>query len=273
MSLENKQFATPPDRGDHQANKALFDAGFPEFFCKKVERVAAAVFLVTSFLDERDCIKDNLRHSALNLLEASLHLITPPSSTDGTFGSLRSSVEFLLRKILSLLEVSLVNGFISRMNFDVMKSEVHFLLDRIVSADQRKFAPTVRVPSGLFSVSADTELSSNSANAIKDIGIGPLHREGSASSPNVLPVLKDRAGIKDKRVISSVKMLRDEKRMNRRNIIINLIRKNKSITIKDISDVISDCSEKTLQRELVRLVAGSVLKREGKRRWSRYSLL
>ena len=44
-------------------------------------------------------------------------------------------------------------------------------------------------------------------------------------------------------------------------------------SIKDISEVITDCSEKTIQRELNSLIDNGLVKREGERRWSRYSLV
>ena len=42
-------------------------------------------------------------------------------------------------------------------------------------------------------------------------------------------------------------------------------------TIKDIAEVITDVSEKTIQRELNSLIEKGQVVREGERRWSRYS--
>lgn len=43
-------------------------------------------------------------------------------------------------------------------------------------------------------------------------------------------------------------------------------------TIKDISEIITDVSEKTIQRELNSLIEKGQVLREGERRWSRYSV-
>jgi DeoR/GlpR family transcriptional regulator of sugar metabolism len=43
-------------------------------------------------------------------------------------------------------------------------------------------------------------------------------------------------------------------------------------TIKDISEIITDVSEKTIQRELNSLIEKGQVQREGERRWSRYSV-
>jgi len=44
------------------------------------------------------------------------------------------------------------------------------------------------------------------------------------------------------------------------------------LSVKDFTRVIKDCSEKTIQRELLDLVEKGIVKKEGERRWSRYSL-
>jgi len=62
------------------------------------------------------------------------------------------------------------------------------------------------------------------------------------------------------------------KKDNRRVKILELVSKKSGLTIKDFSEVIKDCSEKTIQRELVELVDQGVLVRFGERRWSTYSL-
>lgn len=44
-------------------------------------------------------------------------------------------------------------------------------------------------------------------------------------------------------------------------------------TIKDIAEVITDVSEKTIQRELNSLIEKGQVQRQGERRWSKYSLI
>ena len=59
---------------------------------------------------------------------------------------------------------------------------------------------------------------------------------------------------------------------SRKSSIIELLKKQPNLTIKDIVKVIPDCSTKTVQRELSDLVHSGMIKKEGDRRWSRYSL-
>lgn len=59
---------------------------------------------------------------------------------------------------------------------------------------------------------------------------------------------------------------------DRQMVIIREIRNRGQLTIRDLADKIKGCSEKTIQRELLALVGAGVLKKEGERRWSKYSI-
>ncbi len=57
----------------------------------------------------------------------------------------------------------------------------------------------------------------------------------------------------------------------RRARILTVIKDKGEVTIKDIADIVTDVSEKTIQRELIDLIKDGVIVRKGERRWSRYS--
>jgi hypothetical protein len=59
---------------------------------------------------------------------------------------------------------------------------------------------------------------------------------------------------------------------DRRATILGMLQRKDRVTVRDVAHVIKDCSEKTLQRELLALVAQGVLVKEGERRWSTYRL-
>jgi len=59
---------------------------------------------------------------------------------------------------------------------------------------------------------------------------------------------------------------------DRRTRISTILEAKGEATIKDISEIVTDCSEKTIQRELNAMIEDNVVKREGERRWSKYSL-
>lgn len=59
---------------------------------------------------------------------------------------------------------------------------------------------------------------------------------------------------------------------DRQTLILSTIRSKGESSIKDLTDIIRGCSEKTIQRELIALVGSGDLLKTGERRWSRYSI-
>jgi hypothetical protein len=78
------------------------------------------------------------------------------------------------------------------------------------------------------------------------------------------------SGIKD--IKDSTKVTDNKGQTERVKLILEHIRKEKSVSIKDISLVVRGVSEKTIQRELNELIRRGLVRRVGERRWSTYIL-
>ena len=52
--------------------------------------------------------------------------------------------------------------------------------------------------------------------------------------------------------------------------ILDYIKRQGSVSIKEIASTIKECSEKTIQRELISLIQAGLVRRVGERRWSHY---
>lgn len=61
--------------------------------------------------------------------------------------------------------------------------------------------------------------------------------------------------------------------VNRRERITTILEAKGEAGIKAISDIITECSEKTIQRELNAMIKDGTVERRGERRWSTYSLV
>ena len=85
------------------------------------------------------------------------------------------------------------------------------------------------------------------------------HLSGVASDTRHL------AGIKDNRTKGQ-----NKGQSERMSLILELVRKKKSLSIKEIAAVIKGCSEKTIQRELALLIGQGLVRKVGERRWSLY---
>ena len=69
--------------------------------------------------------------------------------------------------------------------------------------------------------------------------------------------------------ISKVESKTDFK-SDREEKILQKIQKSGPVTIKDIAQEFADISEKTIQRELQKMVDRGQIKKEGERRWTKY---
>jgi predicted HTH transcriptional regulator len=143
------------------------------------------------------------------------------------------------------------------MNFRVLKTEFFSLIDSISTFNsEQNNAKNVDLNDHFFDIKKESILN-------EKYSISNNQYVGSNSDKNQTST--------DSRDTNDSPLL--YKKTNRQNIIIGLLRKKNNLNIKDIASVIKDCSEKTIQRELVALVSLGILKKEGERRWSRYSLI
>lgn len=222
------------------------------FTYKKTEKLVSAVYLVTNLFSDSEPIKWTLRRKSSELLSYILGYKDIQNSSASDFAFV---VKTKVMEIVSLLEISSVSGLLSPMNFSILKTEFSNLLD-------------------VFQKDRFNKKETNSGVIPKDF-FGE-HRAPNAGIKGHSDVVRVVSTINNLPTISggSSSLERDiAKRSNRQNIIINLLKKRKELTIKDIALIIKDCSEKTIQRELISLIVSGVIKREGERRWSKYSLV
>lgn len=225
------------------------------FVRKKTEKICAAFFLVTDALPEDDLFKHAIRTQGLALLEQ-------------LDQSNLSSRERHLETLISLCTTAQYAGVISAMNARILVDECEGLRTFVASHEETLAAggmlslglfetmleaPAVAEPEGTRHVS-DTKMYSASGASI--------------DTPSALHKGQGRNVLEKKQPKEENK----EKQRDRRATILSVLQKKDTINVKDVAHVITDCSEKTLQRELLSLVAQGVLKKEGERRWSTYSL-
>jgi DNA-binding transcriptional ArsR family regulator len=116
--------------------------------------------------------------------------------------------------------------------------------------------------------------------AKQGISVGELlddETSGSAKKPTKSAVSTTRPTNRQRRVnipagdISTDAYLVYSQMTDRAERIKTVLEAKPQATIKDIAEVITDVSEKTIQRELNSLIEKGQVTREGERRWSRYS--
>ncbi len=195
---------------------------------KKTEKLATAIYLLTSFFAESEPMKWRLRELAGKLLA-------------------QKENPAVIQETISLLNVAKNAGLISDMNHGIIHREFSLLLPQgqnigeIFKKDREEIKEEVRPSIYLSSAVANKE---PVKEPVKDKIIRENKEDGAVAI----------------------------KKNNRQTVILNLLKKKKEIMVRDVSPLIESVSEKTIQRELLALVKAGILRKEGEKRWSRYSL-
>jgi predicted transcriptional regulator len=147
-----------------------------------------------------------------------------------------------LLKLISILTIAHSTRMLSEMNYQILKFELESVLNQVESSNKFVSSKGLLLSENFFSV----------------------------PSPSSEPVSVPKVISKGQQEVSDRKVVKDKS--NRQEIILSLLKKNQELGIKDFVLSISDCSEKTIQRELANLVAKGTIKKAGEKRWSRYSL-
>lgn len=252
--MDNDLLTTSVDKNTQSNKKNLNLANLQGndssvFFHKKTEKIVTAIYLVTNFLAEDNPLRRSLRNSSIELLSliGSVVFSAHPNPNKA-----RSEIRFHASQIISSLSIAFYSGYISEMNYRILEKELELYVNESTP---------------LFAALKDNI-------NLSEIDLNPPRLQESRDQKN--PVVVSKVGHKRQKIANtqSTKVgVVDIRKRDRKEVIISVLQKKSNVTIKDISEVISDCSEKTIQRELISLVKEGVLKRDGERRWSTYSLV
>lgn len=241
---DNKSIPSFSDSNNWK-NLGFFSAeDYLVFVFKKTEKITAALYLVSGLLKDEEPLKWELRDKGMDLISSSF---TASGSTPGDKNSVIQSLFSASLETISLLNIARVSNLISEMNHRILVREI----DAIITLLRDRLAANAEnagyVLSESFFRTAST--SSDGSNTRSQIGRSSMIRD-------------------DKGQQDSVKAKKNERQVS----ILDILKTQSNLSVKDFAKVIKDCSEKTIQRELSVLVDSGVVKKEGERRWSRYSL-
>jgi hypothetical protein len=228
------------------------------FLYKKTEKLTTALYMVTSLFSDNEPMKWSLRKKVSELLSFILGHKNPISGQIFFVTSVKEKV----LEIISLLEVSSKSGLVSPMNFSILEQE---FLNLVGSLNEQKLETSDlsdRVLSKSFFENSNVSVPAISETLVKTESVATFP---ATQFTQIAPTIKDKISENINQNIF--------KKTNRQSIIIGLLKKKKELSIKDITQSIRDCSEKTIQRELISLIERGIVKKTGERRWSKYSLI
>lgn len=202
------------------------------FVFKKTDKLAQAVSLVLTYSPNKTTTLTRLESLSIELPGEVLreHLVA-------TCDPARTILE-----IISLLEVARSTNQIHQGNAELLLKEYQYLLTTMCDQAGESVALDVAV-----------------------------EHEVADASPRNTPRLATKQNIPNDRArTSSVKKQATPTGGDRSEKILQVIRSKGHANIKDISNVVYGVSEKTIQRELSKLIDKGHVRKEGERRWSTY---
>ena len=200
----------------------------------KTERIAHALIIIAQRSGKEQALNDLVREAAL----------LPQTLTRFAAGEADLSLVLAdIFSLLSLVRLAHSKGDISKENAAILGQEYEFVAEKL--AGNNRISPFVTA---------------------EDLSVQALPEEPTplfeARSP--LQVKDNNKGLLE---TSKGQSIAEGKRTA---LILSLVRKHPNISIKGISAVITDCSEKTIQRDLHSLIEQGLVRKEGERRWSVY---
>ena len=214
------------------------------YIYKKSEMIAKAIHLVSPAFKDSKALRDRLQRISVEVIDAS---VLPPSLA-------REALSRELLTLSSILRMAKTAGMLSSMNADIIMRETHELLQEVSSYEDPKVAleespslATLTRTAGLKAqVVSETFVSNRVGAAVRNSS----ENKGQYSKGQK-EVKKDKNG--------------------RREAILSILKSKGPSYIKDLSTMIREVSEKTIQRELQALVLEGTVSKSGERRWTTYT--
>ncbi|MBU2219076.1 hypothetical protein KKG15_01100 [Patescibacteria group bacterium] len=199
-----------------------------DYITNRIKKLTEALYRVTDLYPDQEPLKWALRENAVYLYN---NLMSITDMSDRKLRYNFKEVLSSLSQIINKLDLASLGGFISDINFEIIKKEYGSLKDFLENQQQFIFSQ-------------------------EELLIKPE-----------LPILKE----KEIKEYKGQKILSD-KTENRKQKIINSLKNNDKKTIKEISSIFEDISEKSIQRDLADLVKSGRLLANGEKRWRVYYL-
>ena len=221
----------------------LDDVEYYKYIFKKTEKMACAVFYILRSdvsNGQRDIVVTDLEMASQTLLATSLVSLR---STGRDIEHRALDLKYALIAFESSLRIANASRFLGTELLEVFVHEIDS-----VQRSLRKYIEPATINPLIHRESPDT-----SPRERKSVRVKPELQSGGQE------LVQTSGGV-------SLTQSRREK-------VLNVLRDKGEATIKDIMETVTDCSEKTVQRELISLIKDSIVSREGERRWSKYKLV
>lgn len=240
---------------DFVLEKSIFSNIFEKdirrvYIYKKAERLAKAIHLVAPAFRNSPALRDRMDHVAVGLVDAA---ILPPTSA-------RDALSRELLALSSVLSIGRTGGLLSSMNAELIAREAQMLLQEVAAYEEPRLFLDDAPSLAELAKELAAERHAPSARPLRPAPQSNVSRPAPAGTARrAAPKGQDKGHVSDKT-------------NDRREAILSILRSKGPSYIKDVSTVIRDVSEKTIQRELQALAEEGTVIRSGERRWTTYAI-
>lgn len=221
------------------------------YIYKKAERLAKAIHLVSPAFRSAPALRDRMDTIAVGLVDAA---ILPPSSA-------REQMSRELLALSSVLSIARTGLMLSPMNADLIAKEAHQLLQEVAAYEEPR----------LF-LDDSPSLAALAKEAARESAREPVS-QGVAEADVSKPTRSISVGARKQPTKGQLQGHIKDKNAARRDAIKGILASKGPSYIKDISLMIRDVSEKTIQRDLQALIDSGEVSKKGERRWTTYSVV
>lgn len=239
---------------------------------KRAERTATAIHMVSNFIAKDDSLRNDVRRHSLRVIKNLYKCITC-DAYDQQFFLEEALVN--IEYVMTTMSIARTTGTVSEMNTEILTNALQTLGGQIYAQLQialryeQKFSETI-------APTIDKEtlldfLQEAGSSAMLDDGFQQTLQDALTNKTTFKTTQNDtETKRQNKRHSNSQpsKSAADDRRIK----IQEIISAKGDATIKDIATRITNCSEKTLQRDLVQLIKDNIIEKEGSKRWSVYRI-
>ena len=227
---------------DSNYKKLLHNEDYYRYIFKKTEKIISVVFYILNNTDTDKRLETHISNIAGKAHFAHENALRTLEVKPANSKEVLEQFAQALIALDSTLRVAAGSGIISQEVLYVVTSEIDTVLrslSKYISSDTN-VSTLLHTTSSTRTSMADTQGNKPSSTAVKT-----THKTAAKVDPSP----------------------------DRRTRIRTIIEAKGEATIKDISEIITDCSEKTIQREINAMIADGQIQRHGERRWSKYTLV
>jgi len=235
------------------------------FLLKKTEKIIIATYVLTDFIPNTEPLKRTLKDNSHQTLNKVCDLLHERSDRADNVQAIKS----LYLKLLTQYDLASLSGFITRMNSQIIKDEINNLL-RIIDDLERELTDEMAPDFKTSYFNVDIKNKRQYSKNKKTVPSSKIAKGQEDVKDSKVLYRKDSGNMSDMHKIDSTNSSKDGERDQR---ILEIIKDKKIVSIKDISELIFDCSEKTIQRTLNKMIEEGKIEKNGERRWAKYQVV